>query len=138
MIAITNGAFKIIVCFIFVASPIYAFSQKAFEYEYYTGKTKYMTIKLSLADGYIAASEIKIVSLKTKKASKFLTETGYEQPDRKMKFYHYSPSQKEFQDYFIIENIRDAYTIIPEKMKGKYYYKTHVIDFTLKRLKPMH
>ncbi|WP_316802201.1 hypothetical protein [Pedobacter nototheniae] len=115
--------------------PAYAFSQKAFEYEYYLGKTKDITIKLSLADGYIAGSEIRTVAIKTGKASKFLTETGYEQPDRKMKFYHYSPSQKEFPDYFIIENTRDTYEVVPEKMMGKYYYKNQIVSFNLKHLK---
>ncbi|MCZ4242973.1 hypothetical protein [Pedobacter punctiformis] len=122
----------------FLILPVLAFSQKAFEYEYYVGKTKDMSIKLSLADGYIAASEIRTVAFKNKKASKFLTETGYEQPNRKMKFYHYSPSQKEFPDYFIIENIKDTYEVVPEKMAGKYYFNNKAIDFTLKKVKSSH
>lgn len=135
MISIQNITFKLITCFIFMILPTYAFSQKAFEYEYYSGKTKDMTIKLSLADGYIAGSEIKTIAFKNKKASRFLTETGYEQPGLKMKFYHYSPSQKEFLDYFIMDNIRDTYEIIPKKMTGKYYYKNQIVSFSLTHLK---
>lgn len=126
------SALRMVIGFVLVVSPVYVFSQKAFEYEYYTGKTKDMTIKLSLADGYIAASEIRTVAFKNKKVSRFLTETGYEQADRKMKFYHYSAAKKEFPDYFIIENIRDTYEQIPKEMRGKYYFKNEVIPFTLK------
>lgn len=132
MIVFKTVALRILASFILMVSPIYVFSQKAFEYEYYIGKTKDMTIKLLLADGYIAASEIRTVAFRSKKASRFLTETGYEQADRKMKFYHYSPSQKEFPDYFILENIRDAYELVPREMHGKYYFKNEVIGFTLK------
>ncbi|KQM74915.1 hypothetical protein ASE74_02730 [Pedobacter sp. Leaf216] len=125
-------AFIIIASFILIVSPAYVFAQKAFEYEYYVGKTKDMTIKLSLADGYIAASEIRTVGFKSKKTSLFLTETGYEQAGLKMKFYHDSASQKEFPDYFIVDNIRDAYEQLPKEMHGEYYFKNEVIAFTLK------
>jgi len=104
------------------AVPIFAFSQKAYNAIYYSGKTRKFIVKFTLADGYMAGCEIKTIDNKTKKTSKFLPKNGYADDNKKMKFYHYSPSSKTFSDYFIIEGIKEVYDTTPAKFYGKYYY----------------
>jgi hypothetical protein len=101
--------------------PFSAFSQKAYENIYYSGKTKDMRIKLAVADGYIGASELRTTDLKTKKTSRFLPENGYVKEYRKLKFYHYSPSGKTFGDYFIIDGMAEYFDNTPARIYGKYY-----------------
>mgnify|MGYP000990756912 CR=1 FL=1 len=116
------------------ALPILAFSQKAYEAIYYTGKTQNIFVKFTLADGYLAGCEIKTTDTKTKKASKFLPENGYADDDKKMKFYHYSTSGKKFNDYFILEGIEESYDTTPKILYGQYFYNGTAYKITLTKL----
>lgn len=124
----------IFILLIVFSLPIVAFSQKAYEAIYYSGKTQNITVKFTLADGYIAGCEIKTTDNKTKKTSKFLPETGYADDDKKMKFYHYSTSGKTFSDYFILEGIEEMYETTPTKIYGEYYFNGAVFKITLIKL----
>lgn len=103
--------------------PVFGFSQKAYESVYYKGSTQNIKVTFNLADGYFGASEIVTRDKKTKKISKFIPEDGVALPNEKMKFIHYSVSGKTFTDYFILEGLGDAEQYLPEKIKGKYYFK---------------
>jgi hypothetical protein len=114
--------------------PVLAFSQKAYESIYYTGKTQNITVKFTLANGYIGACEVKTTDNKTKKSSKFLPENGYAGDDKKMKFYHYSATGKTFTDYFIIEGMEEVYESIPAKIYGNYYFNGTAYKITFTKL----
>ncbi|UIR57006.1 hypothetical protein LZQ00_04120 [Sphingobacterium sp. SRCM116780] len=116
------------------AVPIFAFSQKAYNAIYYSGKIPRSTVKFTLADGYSAGCEIKTIDNKTKKISKFSPENGYADNNKKMKFYRYSTSGKTWSDYFIIEGIEEVYDTIPTKFYGEYYYNGTAYKIVLTKL----
>lgn len=113
--------------------PVFAYSQKAFEAVYYSGKTQNIEVKFTLADGYIEGCEIKTTDLKTKKTSRFLPDFDYANDDDVMKFYHYSRSGKTFSDYFLINGLYD-YVDAPAIFSGTYYFKGKAYDLTLTKL----
>ena len=114
--------------------PTFSYAQKAYESTEYKGKIKNIVIEFSLADGYISANNLYTINQKTKKRSRFLATDGVENEDKKMKFYHYSVSNKKFNDYFILENILDSYDNVPTKIYGKYYSGGVSFDVVLIKL----
>ncbi len=110
-------------------------AQKAYDAVYYTGKTQNITVKLTLANGYIGASEIKTTDSKTKKTSQFLPESGSVPDDKKLKFSHHSPSNKSFTDYFILDAIEENYDRAPKIIYGTYYFNGRSYSITFTKMK---
>ena len=63
---------KVVIILALLMMNLCSFAQKAFEFEYYYGKTKNFEIKLSLANGYLMGSEIIKTDLTTNKRIKYL------------------------------------------------------------------
>jgi len=113
--------------------PVLAYSQKAYDAVVYTGETQNITVKFTLANGYVQASEIRTTDNKSRKSSKFLTAEGYPDDESKMKFYHFSSSGKTFSDYFILDGIEESYDLPPAEIYGKYYFNGGEFELTLKK-----
>lgn len=109
------------------------YTQKAFEAVYYKGKTQNISVLFTLADGYTPGCEIKTTDLKTRKTSQFMPEVGVADEHKQLKFYHFSPSQKRFSDYFIIDGIEEVYDKVPRKLYGKYYFNGKAYPLVLIR-----
>lgn len=117
-----------------ITIQVFAFSQKAYEAIYYSGKTQNINVKFTFAAEYIGASEIMTTDNKTKKTSKFLPENGYTGHEKQMKFNHYSTSGKTLKDYFILEGIGEDFEGVPTKFYGKYYYNGTAYSILLTKL----
>jgi hypothetical protein len=118
---------------ILIALPLFSLSQKAYDAIYYRDTMQDIAVKFTLANGYIRACELITRNIKTKKSSKFLPEKGVSNDSGKIKFYHYSPSEKTSPDYFILEDIEEYYDNVPEKIYGKYYSAGNVYGIILKK-----
>lgn len=119
----------------------YSFAQKAFEFEYYYGKTKNFEIKLSLANGYILGSEIIKTDLKTSRKIKYIPNDN---PDRKSQSLMFLPDSADHtvrrrkRDNIILYRMADEYEILPNKIKGIYGFDLNTSSFTLYRQKTTH
>lgn len=111
---------KLIIISILIFTSLTAFSQKAYEIEYYNGKTKTFSVKFTLANGYIAACEILKKDFVTQKTVKYIPEFGAESANHKMKFLRLSKSASTPADYFILDGIRDGYEVLPKEIHGIY------------------
>jgi hypothetical protein len=126
---------KVIITIILILGlPRFVFSQKAYEAIYYSGKTENLIVNFTFGDGYIEACEIKTTDLNTKKTSLFLPDFDYEPDSMNMKFYHFSKSNKKFNDYFIIDGIKDVDEEIPAKFFATYYFRDKAYKLTLFKL----
>lgn len=106
---------------LFLLITFSASAQKAFEYQYYYAKTKNFSVKLSLADGYIAATEIDITSIKTQQTTKFQSDTGRPEENGRMTFYPVSPKKVRKRDNIVLYGIKDIFDTLPQKIKGTYH-----------------
>ena len=111
-----------LVVLLILSLPVFTSAQKAYDAYYYKGSTQNISVSFTLADGYIAACELKTTDLTSKKTSSFLPETGAPDEMKRMKFYHYSTSGKKFTDYFIIDGMEEMYDSLPKIIYGKYYF----------------
>lgn len=112
-----------------------AMAQKAYDAVYYKGKTQNVSVLFTLADGYTAGCELQTTDLKTRKTSRFMPEEGVADEHKQLKFYHFSPSQKHFSDYFIIDGIEEVYDKVPGKLYGNYYFNGKAYSLVLTRKK---
>lgn len=96
-------------------------AQKAFEYQYYYAKTKNFKVKLSLADGYMPATEIEITSIKTQQTTKFQSDAGQPAANGRMTFYPVSPNKTRKRDNIVLFGIKDVFDTLPQKIKGTYH-----------------
>ena len=113
----TKG-FKIL--FALMLLPAWAFCQKAYEAIQYKGAVQNLIVKLTLANGYIGASELLTINKKTGTRKKFLPEKGYADDSGKLKFIHYTPAGKLLVNYFILSGMEESYAGIPNKILGEY------------------
>ncbi|TCD12806.1 hypothetical protein EZ449_01810 [Pedobacter frigidisoli] len=119
----------------------YSFAQKAFEFEYYYGKTKNFEIKLSLANGYILGSEIIKTDLKTSRKIKYIPNDN---PDRKSQSLMFLPDstdrtvRRRKRDNIILYNMKDDYQVLPDKIRGVYGIDLGTFKFTLYKQKTTH
>lgn len=111
---------KILILTLFMISPITSFAQKAYEMVEYNSTVNGMVVKLSLADGYLVASKITLIS-KNKKASIFNPENGVADNNGKLKFIPYTAPLKPAKPYFFLSGLRDSFGVIPLTISGKYY-----------------
>jgi len=51
-----------------------------------------------------------------------------------LKFYHFSKSNKKFNDYFLIDGIKDFDGEIPAKIFAIYYFRDKAYELTLLKL----
>lgn len=110
---------KILILTLFMISPIISFAQKAYEMVEYNSTVNGMVVKLSLADGYLVASKITLIS-KNKKASIFNPENGVADNNGKLKFIPYTAPLKPTKAHFILSGLQDSFSIIPLTISGKY------------------
>lgn len=102
-----------------MGSPTVGFAQKAYETVYYKGKVNGMSIRLSYADGYLAASKITLTP-KNKKAKSFIPEKGVTQANGQLKFLHYINPLQPALAYFILYRLKDSAEALPAEISGKY------------------
>lgn len=112
-------------------SPVFAYAQKAYEAVEYRGKVQALTIRFTLADGYLGACEIEATPSKTHKKISYLPENGYADEHKKLTFYRRNESSKT--DHFVINGMEELFETPPSKIKGVYYIKDKAYPFILKR-----
>ena len=98
--------------------PSIAVAQKAYETIVYKGSVNGMKIVLSLADGYLPASEL---SLKQQNNSlTFLPDKGEAATNGDLKLLNYSNPLKPAKNHFVLHKLRDCYDKIPDEIAGVY------------------
>lgn len=100
-------------------SSTIGFAQKAYEAVYYKGKVNGMIVKLSFADGYLAASKITLTP-KNKKAKSFIPEKGVADANGQLKFLHYINPLQPAVAYFILYRLKDSAEVLSAEISGKY------------------
>jgi hypothetical protein len=110
---------KIIILTLSIITPIISFAQKAYETANYKGKVNGMVVKLSLADGYLAASKITLIA-KHEKAKIFTPESGDADTKNQLKFLNYINPLKPVKAYFTLSNVEDNFSTTPTRILGKY------------------
>jgi hypothetical protein len=107
--------------------PLQTFSQgvpKAYEAETYHSKLNGQSVTFILANGYIAASSVKLFIPSHKKPVVFQADNAVEDENNRLKFVTYLPGRH---DYFVMDNMQPAYDDVPAYIAGKYYSDNKVI-----------
>lgn len=97
--------------------PLSGIAQKAYETERYSGKLQGQTIELKLADGYIGASEIKLLAPHSSKIILYRPDSGVPDENYQITF---SADGKTGAGYFILKNMQDAYDELPAAIYGQF------------------
>jgi len=107
-----------IVCLVW---SLKAYTQKAFEFEHYYGKTKDFEIRLSLANGYILGSEIIKTYLKTNKKVKYIVSAAPAGKSQGITFFP-DPGDKATvirkREFITLYHISDEYDVLPDKINA--------------------
>ncbi len=125
---------RVVLTTVLLTISSYAFSQKAFEFAYYYGKTKNFEIKLSLANGYILGSEIIKTDIKTGKKVKYLPN---EIPGKNGHSLVFLPDSNDKtvrirkRDNIILHKIKEAYESLPGEINGIYGIDLKTYSFNL-------
>ncbi|RYD78688.1 MAG: hypothetical protein EOP55_06545 [Sphingobacteriales bacterium] len=125
---------RVILTTVLLTISSYAFSQKAFEFAYYYGKTKNFEIKLSLANGYILGSEIIKTDIKTGKKVRYFPN---EVPGKNGHSLVFLPDSNDKtirirkRDNIILHNIKEDYENLPGKINGIYGIDLKTYSFKL-------
>lgn len=105
---------------------------KAYEAINYQGKANGKLVKLMLANGYIGASTLKLsVPGKTRLIS-FEPDAGVANEHNRLKFINASQNDLE---YFILDNMQEAYEEIPVLITGIYFLKGNKIPVKFRLVK---
>lgn len=121
---------KIFILVLFTISPIISFAQKAYEIVDYTGTANEMMVKLSLADGYLAASKITLTS---NKSIIFYPENGFNNDDKQIKFTQKSNLKEIEKVYFILLNPKNEVDQIPTQLSCRFWDGKKSYNFILKK-----
>ena len=119
---------KILILTLFMISPIISFAQKAYEMVEYNGTINGMTVKLSLADGYLVASKITFVS---KKSKLFYPENGFINSAKQIKFAPNANTNELDKEYFILLNPKNDFDKIPQQISCKFWDGKKSYNFIL-------
>jgi hypothetical protein len=101
---------------------------KAYEPIYYKGKADGRPVKLMLANAYIDASTLEITVPGKNKPRVFEPETGVADEHNRLKFVAADQNDRE---YFILDNMQEAYEETPKVITGIYYLKGKKIPVKL-------
>jgi len=121
---------KIFILTLFIISPIIGFAQKAYETVNYKGIIKGKTVKLSLADGYLSASKITLVS---KKSIIFYPKNGFNNDDKQIKFTPITNLKEIENVYFILLNPKNELDQIPTQIYSRFWDGQKNHSFILKK-----
>lgn len=113
-------------------SAIISFAQKAYETVEYTGTANGMMVKLSLADGYLVASKITLIT-KNNNAKIFIAKNGVADTSGRLKFIHYTAPLKPSKPYFLLSGLQDSFNLVPLTISGKYYDGKNQYPIILKK-----
>lgn len=105
---------------------------KAYETIYYQGKANGRLVKLMLANGYIGASTLKLTVPGKKKPMVFDPDAGVADEHNRLKFVIADQNDRE---YFILDNMQEAYEETPTVITGIYYFTGKKIAVKLGWLK---
>ncbi|GAA4314577.1 hypothetical protein GCM10023149_10780 [Mucilaginibacter gynuensis] len=109
--------------------PVSVKAQKAYNAVAYIANVKGKSVKLILADGYLAASKITISKGKMQKTIVFLPESGVPDEGGKLKFIQASlPSE-----YFIADGLKESFENLPVIIKASYHTQGRVISVQFKK-----
>jgi hypothetical protein len=117
----------------FMLFPAFAYAQKAYDAVKYTGSVQNISVKFTLANGYLAGCTITTADNNTHKRSQFLPEEGSANENKTLKFYHRSASGKTFTDYFTIKGLEEIFETAPAKIYGSYYFNGKAYNLVLKQ-----
>ncbi|WP_143014216.1 hypothetical protein [Mucilaginibacter pineti] len=106
------------------ALPFFCFAQKAYELECYSGKLNGKTIRLDLANGFIGATQIVIPRKSGLAPVIYYANSGTPETNNTMLFQSKYLQKK---DYFILDNMKEAYEDLPRFITGKYYFRKQLI-----------
>jgi len=115
-----------------VMLPLLSMAQKAYETVSYKGELNRQKIRLNLANGYIGASAI-IIRFNSK-SIQFTPEMGSANADGRLRFNRLKNSDHPSTDYFILDNMADAYETLPLVIKGQYYHNGKKINIKFRTL----
>lgn len=126
---------RIVILSIFYLIPLQTLAQgvpKAYESVTYRASMKGRPLTLVLANGYIAASSIKMLPNTAGRVIVFEPDAGTEDQNNRLKFI---PIPTGRQDYFIMDNMQSAYEEIPAYLAGKYYLDHQIIPVKFQLVK---
>lgn len=96
--------------------PVTGFAQKAYESALYSTKLQGKLIRLTLANGYIGASKIRLSG--PAKTSSFLPDSSVADKDNRLVF---RAAASDSAAYFILSNMQEVYEQLPATINGQYY-----------------
>jgi hypothetical protein len=125
------------VCYLMVVllMPSLVFAQgvpKAYELDAYRGKVNGHTVILMLANGYIAASTLKIYTINSRKPVVFEPANWDEDKNDRLKFV---TQQQGTHGYFVLYNMQSGYEDVPDWISGKFYSDRKIIPVKLRLVK---
>jgi hypothetical protein len=112
-----------------IFSPAFGYAQKAYDVVKYTGKVQNMVVHFTLADGYLAACNIRVQNTSTHKQTLFLPESGEADENKILKFYNTAQSTS----YFAVNGLLAAFNEPPAKLSAFYYSNGKAHPFILRR-----
>ncbi|GAA4098475.1 hypothetical protein GCM10022392_22890 [Mucilaginibacter panaciglaebae] len=109
--------------------PQFALAQKAYDAVHYLGKQDGQIFRLTLGNGYLAASKIKLLPANGKPII-FNPDSAI--PDDKDQLTFHA---KGHTDYLIMNNMKESYDSSPETMVGRYWsgQRWAAVEFVLGR-----
>lgn len=119
--------------FIFLNLSSEVWAQKAYDVVKYEAKTTDFIFKLAIADGYLEASELKVVDIKTKKTANYTFCTNDEINEGKLKFCANENNKIDVQKNITIA-ISDTGEPLPAILSGQFINKgkKETLNFTKK------
>lgn len=114
-----------------IGIPSACFSQKAYVTNTYKATTQRLVLMFNLAEGYFSGNELKLLNKTTGKTTRFLPENNLVEENKPTKFYHYSPAGKKFNDYFLVEGLKESFETPPAKFVAWYYNRPLKVKFVL-------
>lgn len=128
IINMITKAFRYFVFFMLILSAsLLAHTQgvpKAYEVRNYQGKVNGKQVRFSLADGYIGASFLKMYLPGEIKPLIFEPDAGVADANKRLKFISVIQGRP---DYFILDNMQEAYDETPTYIAGSYFFNNKKI-----------
>ncbi len=128
IINMITKTFRYFICLMLILSaPLLAHAQgvpKAYEAINYQGKVNSKQVRFSLAEGYISASSLKMYLPGKIRPLVFEPDAGVADANNRLKFI---PVPQGRPDYFILDNMQEAYDEIPAYIAGSYFFNNKKI-----------
>ncbi|WP_183562611.1 hypothetical protein [Mucilaginibacter sp. SP1R1] len=121
--------YKALFILLLATLPLFSLAQKAYETARYTTRLSNRTIRLTLANGYIGASEIVVFNANKNKPKRYAPESGAPDAQNQLSF---RPINNKGQEYFIMSNMQEAYGQLPAYINGKLYKNKQPVTIQLK------